>query len=164
MTSLSFLLPGKALGDQSNEEIRCLWSLRAQLDDRVKDLNQITAAELDLELVVEITDAQSVAAPDISHGAEGPYAEWSEAAAKALCVALDQCVASSAIPNTLPTRILNGQWIDLFRVAFREELKRDEDAETAYFIRAHPESPLNLVLVRFMTSIHQAWDAPIPNL
>ena len=31
-------------------------------------------------------------------------------------------------------------------------------------VRAYPESHLNLVLVRFMTSIHQAWDASIPNL
>ena len=32
------------------------------------------------------------------------------------------------------------------------------------FLRAHPESPLKLTLVRFITSIQQAWDAPIPNL
>jgi DNA replication protein DnaC len=137
ITHLSYLFPSKALRDQSNDHIKCLWDLRARLEDRVKELNKLTATELDRNLVVAITNAQSIAAPDLSAGAEGPYAEWSDAAAYAMCDVLTNLAAPSDIPETLHSRILNGEWTDLFRVAFREELKRDENAETAYFINVH---------------------------
>ena len=137
ITHLCYLFPGKAIRDQSNDEIKCLWDLRAKLEDRLKELDKLTLAELDRDLVVKIANAQAIAAPDISEGAEGAYAEWSDLAADAMCSALRNWAAPSNIPETLRTRILNGEWIDLFRVAFREELKRNEDAETAYFINVH---------------------------
>jgi hypothetical protein len=137
VTSLSFLMPGKALHDQSNKDIKRLWDLRTQLEDRVKELNKLTAEELNRQLVVKIAEVHLVAAPDLSQGIEGAYAEWSEGAANALYAAMQHCVAPAAVPNTLRTRILNGEWFDLFRLAFREELKRNEDAETAYFINVH---------------------------
>ena len=137
ITHLSYLFPGKALRDQSNDQIKGLWGLRAKLEERLKELGKLTATELDRNLVVAITNAQSIAAPEISAGVEGPYAEWSDAAAEAMCHVLANLAAPSDIPETLRTRILNGEWTDLFRVAFREELKRDENAETAYFINVH---------------------------
>ncbi|MEN9667694.1 MAG: hypothetical protein RLZZ326_4057, partial [Planctomycetota bacterium] len=137
ITHLSYLFPGKALRDQSNDQIKCLWNMRAKLEDRLKELDKLTAAELDRKLVVADTNAQAIAAPDLSAGAEGPYAEWSNNAAHAMCEVLSNLVAPLDIPETLRARILNGEWTDLFRVAFREELKRDEDSETTYFINVH---------------------------
>lgn len=137
ITHLSYLFPGKALRDQSNDQIKCLWDMRVKLEDRLKELDKLTAAELDRNLVVAITNAQAITAPDLSAGAEGPYAEWSDAAADAMCDVLINLAPPSGIPETLHIRVMNGEWTDLFRVAFREELKRNENAETAYFINVH---------------------------
>jgi hypothetical protein len=137
ITHLTYLFPTRALRDQSNEQINCLWDLRAKLENHLKGLNELTATDLDRDLVVAITDAQAIAAPDLFSGTEGPYAEWSDAAAHAMCEVLTNLATPLKIPEELRTRILSGEWTDVFRVAFREELKRDKKAQTAYFINVH---------------------------
>jgi RNA-directed DNA polymerase len=47
---------------------------------------------------------------------------------------------------------------------FKADIKPMTRRTNGQSLRARPESPPNLGLVQFITAIHQAWDAPIPNL
>lgn len=137
LRSLRQLRPAKAISDAKEPDIACLWLLRDEVHQSIAELGSLTVTELDKALLVDVTHAHEAAASQMSEGLDQASSHWSRLASQSMCLVLEKAAAPAHLPDGLRARVEDGFWIDLFRIAFREALKNDHNAETMYFVHVN---------------------------
>ncbi|MEZ5302897.1 MAG: hypothetical protein R3F11_20005 [Verrucomicrobiales bacterium] len=123
-----FLMPGALAKTLANPEVKQLWKLREALRDAQKWIGEADQADLEGWAFVLPEEAGQLASPQPEAAFEAAKTMVAEDYLRALAE-----FNGGSLPDPLKDR-LRGGWFDLFRLAFRENLKTDSRARTAYYL------------------------------
>lgn len=128
-----------AIKNAKQEEVKALRGLRATLLSEQKKIDLLDENSLQSLLMFSDRDASKVASLYSSDTLNAAYAGWTRKSSKAILDWLNTIYMEYPIPQQTIARIMRGDWIDMYRSSFRESLKTNTRAETAYYINVFEE-------------------------
>lgn len=131
---------GTPESDQVERDIEVLRTLRNELLEFITLVPESRdLAKLDSQLALAIEESPVIASQDIKRHLDDEYQVFLKRAALGVARQLKTLNKGEDIPSYLSDRLMTEQWLEFVRAAFREQIKSNEKAKTAYFINAHDD-------------------------